>query len=343
MKLFSIVLTAVIILFSASNISAQSCKNHLLNFNAQRGISGFQTHGSATVTNGRAGNKIFKVTDSNSHIYQDVKVPSGSTSVYIGGWTRNSKANATTGHAYLYGYVMDASGKILEYIQVGVQNKTTGWKHQGKTTSIDSRASKIRFFMKRSSINGQTDIGNQAIFDNVAVSFNCQAKTAKPGVPPCTNMVKNHTANGGETHWNTHGNVAVATLAGGNKSFKVMDSGAHFYQDITIPSGKRKAYIGGWTRNSQLDAPTGHAYLYGYVMDENDKILEYVQFGVTHTGMKWEYTAKTVVLDSNAKKIRLFLKKSAKNGVADTGNNAHFDNLVVSFDCVKKTPAPKPY
>ena len=122
-----------------------------------------------------------------------------------------------------------------------------------------------------------------------------------------------------------------------------MASDAHFYQDITIPKGSKTAYIGGYTRNSQNNAPTGHAYLYAYIMDANDKILEYVQFGVTHTGMIWTYQDKLVNLNSKAVKVRLFLKKSAKNGVADTGNMAHFDNLVVSFNCKKKTPKPKQY
>jgi uncharacterized protein YfbU (UPF0304 family) len=324
------------------NLSAQTCTNALKNHKANNGATHWTTHGDATVNQGMAGNNRFQVTNSSSHFSQDVSVPRGSKSVYLGGWTRNSKGNAATGHAYLYGYVMDANDKILEYVQIGVQNKGTSWKFQGKKTALTSAAKKIRFFMMRSNINGQTDINNIAFFDNVTVSFNCTKKTNRP-IKKCTNKVKNPQANNGENHWTSHGSVAVANLAGGNKSFKVMDSGAHFYQDINIPNGKTSAYIGGWTRNSQLNAPTGHAYLYAYVMDANDKILEYVQFGVTHTGMIWEYQDKKVSLNSKAKKIRLFLKKSAKNGVADTGNNAHFDNLIVTFNCKRKTAQPKQY
>lgn len=341
-KLFSFAILFAFSLFTI-HLSAQTCTNTVKNHQASNGTTHWQTHGDATVTKGVAGNKRFQVTNSSSHFYQDIAIPRASKSVYMGGWTRNSKANAATGHAYLYGYVMDANDKILEYVQLGVQNKGTSWKFQGKKTALTPAAKKVRFFLKRSNINGQTDINNIALFDNVTVSFNCVKKTSRPLAQKCANKVKNHQANNGENHWTGHGSVAIANLAGGNKSFKVMDSGAHFYQDITVPKNSKTAYIGGWTRNSQLNAPTGHAYLYGYVMDANDKIIEYVQFGVTHTGMIWEYQDKTVSLNSKAKKIRLFLKKSAKNGVADTGNNAHFDNLIVTFNCKRKTKQPKQY
>jgi len=341
-KLFSFAIAIAFTLFTVS-LSAQSCKNTVKNSNANNGSSKWQTHGSTTIAKLVGGNKAFQVLTSSSHFHQDIAVPTGKTSVYLGGWTRNSQASATTGHAYLYGYVMDADDKILEYIQVGVQNKSMAWKFQGKKTAITSSAKKIRLFLKRSNINGQTDTKNMAYFDNVIVSFNCVRKTSKPGTKACTNKVKNHQANNSENHWTKFGSAAVANLAGGNKSFKVMDSGAHYHQDINIPRGSKKVYLGGWTRNSQLNAPTGHAYLYGYVMDADDKIIEYIQFGVTHTGMIWEYQDKTVALNAKAKKIRLFLKKSSKNGVADTGNNAHFDNLIVTFNCKRKTKKPKQY
>ncbi len=343
-NLFSFAIAIAFTLFTISSLSAQSCKNLVKNNGANKASTHWQTHGSTTIANLAGGNKAFQVLESSAHFYQDIAVPAGKNSVYLGGWTRNSQANATTGHAYLYGYVMDGSDKILEYIQIGVQNKTMTWKFQGKKTAMTSAAKKIRLFLKRSSINGQKDTKNMAYFDNVIVSFNCERKTPEPGASnKCENKVKNPQANGGETHWTKFGSAAIATLAGGNKSFKVMDSGAHFHQDIAIPRGSKTVNIGGWTRNSQLNAPTGHAYLYCYVMEADDKIIEYIHFGVTHTGMKWEYQDKTVTLDSKAKKIRLFLKKSSKNGVADTGNNAHFDNLIVSFNCKRKTKEPKKY
>lgn len=343
MKNYFKLFIAVIFAFTIQSASAQSCKNTVKNSQAKNGSTSWQTHGSTTIATLVGNNKAFQVLTSNGHFHQDIAIPVGSKKVYMGGWTRNSQPNATTGHAYLYGYIMDGSDKILEYVQVGVQNKTMIWKSQGKETVLPSGAKKVRLFLKRSNINGQTDTKNMAYFDNLIVSFNCKRMTPKPGKKVCKNHVKNNQANKGENRWTTHGSVAIANLAGGNKSFKVMDSGAHFHQDITIPKRSKTVYIGGYTRNSQLNAPTGHAYLYGYVMDANDKILEYIQFGVTHTGMIWTYQDKTVNLSNKATKIRLFLKKSAKKNVADTGNMAHFDNLIVTFNCKRKTKAPKKY
>lgn len=338
-KLFIVFVFALTI----NSVFAQSCKNYVKNNSANNGSTNWQTHGSTTIANLVGNVKAFQVLNSSSHFYQDISIPSGSKTVNIGGWTRNSQAKATTGHAYLYGYVMDDSDKILEYVQIGVQNESMIWKYQSKETNLTASAKKIRLFLKRSSINGQTDTKNMAYFDNLIVSFNCKRTTPNPETKPCDNHVKNNTANGGETHWTKYGEASIATLAGGNKSFKVRESNAHFSQDINIPAGSQKVYFGGWTRNSQLDAPTGHAYLYAYIMDSNDKILEYVQFGTPYTGMKWAYQDKTVDLPKGAVKVRYFLKKSAKNGVADTANNAHFDNLIVTFDCERKTAEPKKY
>ena len=329
--------------FSINSAFAQGCKNHVKNNSANKASTHWQTYGSTTIATLVGNIKAFQVLESNAHFHQDIVIPAGSKTANIGGWTRNSQAKATTGHAYLYGYIMDANDKILEYVQLGVQNKSMIWKYQSKITNLTPSAKKVRLFLKRSSINGQTDTKNMAYFDNVIVSFNCKKATPNPATKPCKNHVKNNTANGGETHWNTHGEVSVATLAGGNKSFKVRKSDANFHQDIAIPTGSQKVYFGGWTRNSQLNAPTGHAYLYAYIMDKDDKILEYVQFGTPYTGMKWAYQDKTVALPKGAVKVRYFLKKSAKNGVADTANNAHFDNLIVTFDCSRKTAEPKKY
>ena len=159
----------------------------------------------------------------------------------------------------------------------------------------------------------------------------------------CNNQVKNNSANNASVNWETQESAAIANLAGGNKAFKVMTSDANLYQDIKIPEGSKTAYFGGWTRNSQNNAATGHAYLYAYVMDADDEIIQYVQFDVTKKGMAWAYQDKTINLKSNAVRVRFFLKKSAKNGVADTGNIAYFDNLVLTFDCERKNSKPKSY
>ncbi len=337
-------LLVVMALFTTtSNIFAQPCRNALQNPMANQGTTAWTTYGSTAIANLAGGNKSFKVMDSGAHFYQDVKIPRGSRTVHFSGYTRNSQASAPTGHAYLYAYIMDGSDKILEYVQFGVNNTGMKWKLDQKTVTLKASAVKVRYFLKKSSKNGVADTGNMAHFDNLAVSFNCKKVLPAPGTSACRNAIKNPSANKDETNWSSYGTTNIANLAGGNKAFQVQKSDSHFYQDVTVPSGSKTAYISGYTRNSQPSAPTGHAYLYAYIMDGSDKILEYVQFGVTHTGMIWTLEEETVNLTSAAKKVRLFIKKSSKKGVADTGNMAYGDNLAISFNCKKKLPQPKQY
>ena len=61
------------------------------------------------------------------------------------------------------------------------------------------------------------------------------------------------------------------------------------------------------------------------------------------TSLYFSLEKEKVSLGSKAAKVRLFIKKSSKNGVADTGNMAYGDNLSVSFDCKKVLPKPKQY
>ncbi len=162
--------------------------------------------------------------------------------------------------------------------------------------------------------------------------------------PLCKNALTNPMANKGTLGWTVHGSAAsIATLAGGNKSFKVRDNDSHFYQDVAIPKGTKVVHISGYTRNSQASATTGHAYLYAYIMDGSGTILEYVQFGVNNTGMIWTLDRKKVLVGPKAKSVRLFLKRSSIKGETDTNNNAHFDNLSVTFGCPRVLPQPPQY
>jgi len=336
-------LLVLIALFTANTDISAQCRNTIKNSTADRGTNSWTAYGSTAIANLAGGNKSFKVMDSGAHFHQDVAIPSGSKYVHFSGYTRNSQNNAPTGQAYLYGYIMDGSDKILEYVQFGVNNTGMTWKLDQKTVQLNSKAKKVRFFLKKSSKNGVADTGNMAHFDNLALSFNCKLKLPLPGTKPCQNALRNPKADQGTNAWMSYGTTNIANLAGGNKAFQVQQSDSHFYQDVRIPSGSTVAYLSGYTRNSQINAPTGHAYLYAYIMDSNDKILEYVQFGVTHTGMIWTLEKEKVSLSSNATKVRLFVKKSSKRGVADTGNMAYGDNLAVSFDCKKVLPQPKQY
>ena len=342
-NLLCTLLVLVAVFTMNADVFGQSCRNTIINPAANKGTTGWTTHGSTAIANLAGGNKSFKVMDSGSHFYQDVAIPRGSKYVHFSGYTRNSQANAPTGHAYLYGYIMDGSDKILEYVQFGVNNTGMKWKLDQKSVKLTPSARKVRFFLKKSAKNGVADTGNMAHFDNLALSFNCKKVLPVPGTNPCRNMLRNPKADQGTTGWQSHGTTNIANLAGGNKAFQVQQSDSHFYQDVAIPKGSKYVHITGYTRNSQPTAPTGHAYLYAYIMDSSDKILEYVQFGVTHTGMIWTLEQETVNLGSKAAKVRLFIKKSSKNGVADTGNMAYGDNLAVSFNCKKVLPKPKQY
>ncbi|MEZ4886082.1 MAG: hypothetical protein R3E32_15210 [Chitinophagales bacterium] len=337
-------LLVLVTLFTANTqIFAQSCSNTLRNASADNGTNGWDSYGSTAIANLAGGNKSFKVISSDSHFYQDVNIPSGSKFVHFSGYTRNSQNNAPTGHAYLYGYIMDANDRILEYVQFGVNNTGMSWELDEQTVKLTSSAKKVRFFLKKSSKNGVADTGNMAHFDNLALSFNCKKTLPEPGTDTCSNALRNPSADQDTNGWMSYGTTNIANLAGGNKAFQVQQSDSHFYQDVAIPRGSSTAYISGYTRNSQNNAPTGHAYLYAYIMDSNDRILEYVQFGVTHTSMIWTLEKEKVALGSNAVKVRLFIKKSSKNGVADTGNMAYGDNLSVSFDCKNVLGQPKQY
>lgn len=332
--LLSLIAIALLVCISFTDATSQRCKNMLTNPTATSGIRGWNKHQNAGV-----GNQRFTVKTSGSHLSQDVKIPSGSNTAYFGGWTRNSK-KTTTGHGYLYGYIMDANDKILEYVQLGVQNETTTWKYQEKSVRLQNGATKVRFFLMKSAKRGVTDGGNVPRFDNLVLSFNCTKKTPNPAKKACRNLLKNHNASQVKQHWTFHSQGAGSGQIDGQRAFFVQDNSSHIYQDVAVPNGSRYAYLGGWTKNTKI-ATTGQAYLYGYVMDGGNKILEYIQFGVVNKTTAWGYQDKTVTLTNAAKKIRFFLKRSNINGETDVKNEAHFDNLTVSFDCKKKTNKPR--
>lgn len=155
-----------------------NCKNHLINPRANKALNGWQRTGSASVN--RKG-RFFTMHSSSANIRQDVKIPVGAKFAYLGGYTRNTKKSKTA-HGYLYAYVMDSSGKILDYIQPGVQNRSLNWKYQSDLVDLTAYkgASKIRFFLMQSSKVGVKNNGNIAHFDNLMLTFDCKRKPPVP-------------------------------------------------------------------------------------------------------------------------------------------------------------------
>ena len=231
---------------------------------------------------------------------------------------------------------MDGGNKILEYVQFGVVNKTTAWGYQDKTVTLTNEAKKIRFFLKRSNINGETDVKNEAQFDNLTLSFDCKKKTSKPRSrgKACRNHVKNAQANN-NNHFTIFKSAEIK-----NGRFVVRTAESHIFQDVKVPLNSRFVYFAGYTKNLR-PVSTGHAYLYAYIMDANDKILEYVQFGTPNSSTNWKLVEKRMKLTKAAKKVRFFMKKSSKKDVPDSKNHAQFDNIRVSFNCAKKPNAPR--
>ena len=79
------------------------------------------------------------------------------------------------------------------------------------------------------------------------------------------------------------------------------------------------------------------------VMDKQKTVLKLISFDKINKDLNWKYQYKSIDLHKikSAYYIRIILKQSSHKELKHNGNIAHFDNLILSFDCQKKPLTPK--
>ncbi|MBI1883008.1 MAG: hypothetical protein HYS08_02245 [Chlamydiae bacterium] len=151
-------------------VTLEDCVNSLLNGDASSGTSSWQNYGATVLYEGD--NPFFALKNSGNYLYQDLAIPSGSSSLSIQALARYTNGSAKSGKPYLYAYVMDSNNKILQYLTSGTSGSSTTWATLSINSSVNSSGKKLRVFLKRSAIKGNTDT-NEADFDDVGTYFDC--------------------------------------------------------------------------------------------------------------------------------------------------------------------------
>ena len=151
--------------------------NLLINPSADEDTRGWIFFGNSGVDVIGDNNKVFYVEESEdvpSHIFQDVELPplsAGKFLLLIGyAWVEDTVAGSITRHPYLYGYEMNSSSTILNYLQGQQMRHTAGertWQTISAIFQLEPDALVIRFFLNQASMRGDPPDGTRAVFDDL--------------------------------------------------------------------------------------------------------------------------------------------------------------------------------
>lgn len=172
-----------------------------------------------------------------------------------------------------------------------------------------------------------------------------------PNVTPIeepSNLLVNPKADEGTNGWTFYkygsADSGVLTMANNNNVFYVQRNGndcAHIYQDIDLPEssgGKYLLLLGyGWVEHIYSGYTTNHPYLFGYEMNQSNKIINHLQDqNMYHTATEktWQTMSGIYQINVDAAKIRLFLRQKTSNAYPKPdGTKAVFDDLeLLVFD-----------
>jgi fibronectin type 3 domain-containing protein/N-acetylneuraminic acid mutarotase/outer membrane biosynthesis protein TonB len=151
--------------------------NLLINPSANQGTTGWIFFGPSGVV-AISGNNVFYTEDglggSSASIYQDAQLPSSSQGKYLLMIGYGSVAyvvpNSITRHPYLYGYQLNSSGGIVEYLQGQNMLHNAGanvWQTISGIFLINSATTSVRFFLNQAVGGGDPADGTRAWFDDL--------------------------------------------------------------------------------------------------------------------------------------------------------------------------------
>ncbi|MEA1867913.1 MAG: FG-GAP repeat protein [Thermodesulfobacteriota bacterium] len=162
-----------------------------------------------------------------------------------------------------------------------------------------------------------------------------------------SNLLVNPKADEGTNAWTfyKHGSAdsGVLTMANNNNVFYVQrngNDGAHIFQDINLPEssgGKYLLLLGyGWVEHIYNGYITNHPYLYGYEINQSNKIVDYLQGqNMRHTATEktWQTMSGIYQINVDTAKIRLFLNQASHAYQEPDGTKAAFNDLeLLVFD-----------
>ncbi|MBI1870371.1 MAG: hypothetical protein HYS07_04165 [Chlamydiae bacterium] len=162
----------------AVTINKPTSTNALKNGDFSTGNTSYWTNYGGTIAyNGS--NPYVALKSYSNYLYQDVTIPTGTTSVMLQASARYiASGSATSGKPYIYAYVMDSNNKILQYLSTGTSGSSTSWTTISLTSSVSSSGKKLRVFLKSSNINGSVGT-NEADFDDAVATFTVPASIKK--------------------------------------------------------------------------------------------------------------------------------------------------------------------
>ena len=154
-------------------------RNLLSNASAYEGITGWTTYGdsgSATTASGKSVFFLEETSTTSAYLLQDVVLPkyaAGKYVLFIGyGWAEHTVFGSITRHPYLYGYEMNSSGTIINYLQGQNMRHTANarwWQTMDGIFQLDANAHKIRFFLQQASQASDPADGTRAQIDDVGL------------------------------------------------------------------------------------------------------------------------------------------------------------------------------
>jgi hypothetical protein len=138
---------------------------------------------------------------------QSIHVPASAKSVTISGWIHNSLADShITGYGYIHGTLLSEPGtagqngggttfsapnsshRLIDDFDI-LATLSSGWINVIATSAIHPEASTLEVLLARRTLDGLSESGNIALFDNISVTFHCAsiaptsfARTAPPSV-----------------------------------------------------------------------------------------------------------------------------------------------------------------
>lgn len=149
------------------------------------------------------------------------------------------------------------------------------------------------------------------------------------------NLLRNPNATEGDSAWRAVGEASIEQRAGGDSCF-VIRNGGSFYQDIKLPedgAGQYAVLIG--RASSERIHPGGAItdlpVLYGYMMNADERILDYLQgqkmLSSVRVRDEWTNLSGIFKVPEGTKTIRFFLNQALQRAVPHDGSAARFDSL----------------
>jgi len=177
--------------------------------------------------------------------------------------------------------------------------------------------------------------GEAALLATLLDGVRVKSRLATP-LPAEKNLLQNPLADQEAAHWQSYGDTTVEETLDGNAAF-VVRNGGHFLQDVDLPpeaAGQFVLLIGRLStqRINPDGAITGLPYLYGYLMNKDDKrINTYMQggaMGYQGTAVdQWQTAWGIFPVPAGTGTVRFFLDQAQRANLPQNGSAALFDDL----------------